>query len=196
MSKKLQGGGANRVSVSDARVLFDGLLEKFHESTSYLGILEATSSIVHSPDFDNAVVKLKSGLEFELTERERQSVEMFLRADAEPLPDSVVSKTNFADDLLNKRRRLESSRSRYRSTMHVSATSNVCERLFSNARIIMTHLRSSMDPRTCEMLLFLKYNWSIWSNPRIIDEICNQCDADLEENDGNQLSNSESDEEA
>jgi hypothetical protein len=47
-----------------------------------------------------------------------------------------------------------------------------------------------------EMLSFLKYNWSIWSNPRLIDEICNQSDADLEENDGNQLSNSESDEEA
>ena len=51
---------------------------------------------------------------------------------------------------------------------------------------MMTHLRSSMDPRTCEMLFVNKYNyWSIWSNPRIIDEICDQSDADVEENDGN-----------
>ncbi len=70
------------------------------------------------------------------------------------MPDLVVSRTNFADDLLNKRSRLESSRSRYRSTIYVSASSNVCERLFSNARIKMTHLRSSMYPR-CEILLFL-----------------------------------------
>ena len=41
-----------------------------------MGILEATSSIVHSTHFDDAVVKLQSGLESELTERERQSVEM------------------------------------------------------------------------------------------------------------------------
>ena len=62
--------------------------------------------------------------------------------------------------------------SKYRSMLHVAATSNLCERLFSAARlIIINHLRCNMDPEACELLLFLKFNRRLWDNPRIIDEI-------------------------
>ena len=45
-----------------------------------------------------------------------------------------------------KRRRIEKSINR--STEHGSATSNICERLFSAAKLIMTDLRKNMDPDT------------------------------------------------
>ena len=68
-----------------------------------------------------------------------------------------------------KRRRIE--KSIYRSTEHVSATSNICERLFSAAKLIMTDLRKNMDPDTLNMILFLKANKNLWAEKVIIDEI-------------------------
>ena len=68
-----------------------------------------------------------------------------------------------------KRRRIE--KSNYRSTEHVSATSNICERLFSAAKLIMTDLRKHMDPDTLNMVLFLKANKNLWADKSIIDEI-------------------------
>jgi hypothetical protein len=55
-----------------------------------------------------------------------------------------------------KRRRIVSDN--YPSTIHLSPTSNSCERLFSAARLIMSYLRSGMDSDSCGMLLFLKSN--------------------------------------
>jgi hypothetical protein len=65
-----------------------------------------------------------------------------------------------------------------------TAISNICERLFSNnARIIMNHLRRSMDPSTCELLLFLKFNKEIWSDPKIIDEVLTAASDDEDSSD-------------
>ena len=36
-----------------------------------------------------------------------------------------------------------------------------------------------MDPESCEMLLFLKYNYRFWSNPMIIDAVIAENDPDL-----------------
>ena len=41
---------------------------------------------------------------------------------------------------------------------HVSPTSNIVERLFSNAKLIMTDQRRCMDPTTFETILMLKLN--------------------------------------
>ena len=81
---------------------------------------------------------------------------------------------SFAESLLREgqdRKRLRTAMSKYRRTNHINATSNICERLFSAARLIMNHLRGHMDPSSCEMLLFLKLNRDLWESPRIIDEI-------------------------
>ena len=48
---------------------------------------------------------------------------------------------------------------------------SLCERLFSAARLILNHLRCNMDPASCELLLFLKFNRQFWDNPRIFDEV-------------------------
>ena len=69
------------------------------------------------------------------------------------------------------RKRARVEKSNYRSTEHVSATSNICERLFSLAKLIMTHLRKHMDPVTLNMILFLKANKQLWAEKNIIDEI-------------------------
>ena len=62
-------------------------------------------------------------------------------------------------------------KSAYRSTEHMSSTSNVCERLFSVAKLVMSHLRKNMDPDTLNMILLLKANKALWTDKFIIDEI-------------------------
>ena len=132
-------------------------------------------------------------MEIKLSDAERNAVKIFLLEESLPqpqIPQDALTSSNFADNVLaNKRRRVESNR--YRSTLHFSATSNICERLFSNARLIMNHLRACMDPDSCEMLLFLKYNYRFWSNPMIIDVILAENDPDLDD-----VASRESDEEA
>ena len=53
--------------------------------------------------------------------------------------------------------------SRYKNTLHVSPTSNICERAFSRAKLIMTAQRRCMDPSTLDGLLFLRYNKDLWA---------------------------------
>jgi hypothetical protein len=42
-----------------------------------------------------------------------------------------------------------------------------------------------MDPESCEMLLFLKYNYRFWANPMIIDAVIAKSDPDLDDVDFN-----------
>jgi hypothetical protein len=57
----------------------------------------------------------------------------------------------------------------YRSMDHVSATSNIVERLFSRCGIIMRPHRRLMDPSTLEMLIMLRFNKDLW-DAREVDE--------------------------
>lgn len=106
---------------------------------------------------------------------EANSVTLFLKT----IPDEVVGAADdndlsFAERALMRDAHLKRSRlsgTKYKSTEHVSPTSNSCERLFSAARLIMSHLRSSMDCDSCEILLFLKVNRHFWADPKIFDEI-------------------------
>ena len=72
----------------------------------------------------------------------------------------------------NKRRRVQTS-SKYRSTKRVYSQSNLCERLFSLAKILMTDRRKLMSPATLNNLLFLKVNKRYWPNTTFVDEILN-----------------------
>ena len=65
------------------------------------------------------------------------------------------------------------SKSAYRSMAHLCPTSVICERLFSDAKRIMTADRCKMDPSTLEMLLILKHNTDLW-DARTIDMIINR----------------------
>ena len=50
-------------------------------------------------------------------------------------------------------------------------TSNVCERLFSCAKLLLSSLRKNLFPSTLNMLVFLKANRWIWTDPMIIQNI-------------------------
>ena len=169
VSKHLQLGGTERPCLGDARALFQALCSEF-EPTVPLTHLRSADRIVHSPIFESAISKLQGGQESDLSTVEADSVNIFLKLNSEN--DEADRDLSFAQRHLNeeaKRRRIVSDT--YRSTIHVSPTSNSCERLFSAARLIMSYLRSGMDCDSCGMLLFLKTNSRFWENPKLLDEI-------------------------
>jgi hypothetical protein len=92
---------------------------------------------------------------------------------------------SYAERLLEAGHQAKKARedtSRYRKVSHVVATSNTCERLFSQAKLLMSSLRRKMEPATLNMLLFLKHNIALWPDARLIQEIINdRADLDIDE---------------
>ena len=100
-----------------------------------------------------------------------------------------LQRLNFADAVLNSAeasRRVEGTTKRlsYCSSKHVSATSNVCERLFSRAKLIARDHRKHMSPYHMELLLFLRYNHDLWDAGLIKQLLCeapaNEADNDIQ----------------
>ena len=80
---------------------------------------------------------------------------------------------NFLDETLGDAAAESAKRQKktcpYRSMDHISATSNIVERLFSRCGIIMRPHRRLMDPSTLEMLIMLRFNKDLW-DAREVDE--------------------------
>ena len=58
-----------------------------------------------------------------------------------------------------------------RSTNHVSPTTNIVERAYSQAKLIMTDRRDRFLPETQNMLMILKHNKSLQHSDTSIQEI-------------------------
>ena len=155
ITKQLQNSDT---TLSDVRAIFDAAIEQYPSMDFYL---EADAHIVHSPSFESGIVKLLDDEVDQLTEMERNSVECFRCSND---VDNIVA----IDDnlslvqkaLKNKRRKV--SHAEYSSLTFVPPTSNVVERLFSNARLVLTDYRKSMSPYTFECVMFLKINRHYW----------------------------------
>jgi hypothetical protein len=104
-------------------------------------------------------------------------VSIFLKAEYDGVEekDGDDSELSYAEIILSeadedaKRRRVIESK--YRSTEHVLSTSNLCERLFSQCKILMSDRRKSMHPQTLNEILFLKANKHFWTHPSSIQEV-------------------------
>jgi hypothetical protein len=67
------------------------------------------------------------------------------------------------DEEKNKRSMLEHCLSRYVSLKHMTPTSNKCERLFSQTKILLSDRRKSMGPYHLELMVFLRVNKELWN---------------------------------
>ena len=184
------------VSMEGVRALFDGLIDKFAQrdqvsvSLTLSLILHMTlslsqpliqaigshikpdSDVVHSPDFENGIVKIQGGVEDALTDAEKRAVKGFLIEDEQIEDEDAQSEDlGFADQPLassssRKRARARAMTSAYRDTRHVHPTTNALERLFSRCKLNMTALRKKMDPDSLDMLMFVKTNKELWPNAK------------------------------
>ena len=188
------------VSMEGVRALFDGLIDKFAQrdqvsvSLTLFLILHMTLSLsqpliqaigshikpdsdVHSPDFENGIVKIQGGVEDALTDAEKRAVKGFLIEDEQIEDEDAQSEDlGFADQLLassssRKRARARAMTSAYRDTRHVHPTTNALERLFSRCKLNMTALRKKMDPDSLDMLMFLKANKELWPDAKAVQRL-------------------------
>ena len=180
----IQINGENKiipVNHFNIRTCFDSLIARYPCMSRHLG---KNASIVHSPDFENAITKMQGNLPYSrLTAAEKKSIEFYVESgerekesdsdeDASPAFASIAA---MASAHAEAEQRVKRSRinGQIRSMTHISPTSNIVERLFSNAKLIMTDQRRSMDPSTLETILMLKLNKDLW-DARDIERIRRQ----------------------
>ena len=118
--------------------------------------------MVHSKDFENALVKLLNNREEDLKDIEKDAVALLKCSDGQPRSTVTASScSDFAVDLL-KKRKLERKSSEYMNVKFILPTSNLVERFFSTAPYAYSDLRRNLLPYNLEMLLFLKLNQRFW----------------------------------
>ena len=126
--------------------------------------------------FEAAVVKIQRAEEVALTNLEKRAVKRFLLTPEDDSDDD--DREN--DQLTKVQRIMQSSRkrkaenngvnkSKYKSLKHCLTTSNIVERLFSRAKLILSERRKSMSPYHLELLLFLRANQELWNEFTIQD---------------------------
>ncbi|ETI44473.1 hypothetical protein F443_10830 [Phytophthora nicotianae P1569] len=138
-------------TLGEVRRLFDTVMAKYPATSHHHG---ASARIVHLPVFEDAVVKLLSDREIIQEEEE-----------------------NFATKTLRQAKRpRHGAENKYIDLLRlIPPTSNRCDRLFSQCKLVLNPLRASLLPANFEMLMFLRANRGLWdftSLFRISDSGC------------------------
>jgi len=171
VSQALQRGGDKTLNLYESRRLFDRLIEKYGTRFE-LSQLQHDSSLVCSAAFENGIIKIQRGLDNhnKLNNGEKNAVSRYLcvsGGDDNDENNSEEEALGFADSALadahREKRRKVDSRNNYVATGHVLSQSNLCERLFSLAKLVLSDRRQSMHPSTLNNLLLLKTNRHLWS---------------------------------
>ena len=121
---------------------------------------------IANPVFEAAIVKLQNQLE--LDEEERDAVKGLLKhTDVDAVQEVAVTETDFAKNIIKKKRTSAKGVTEYESTKFIFPTSDIVERFFSSAGYALSDLRSSILPANLEMQLFLKVNKSFWDRKTV-----------------------------
>jgi hypothetical protein len=155
------------MDVRFCREQFDILLSepKYDCMRKYLA---PDAEIVESPVFERGIIKIQNGLK--LTEEEARACRKLQTQQTESLSQEEEA-ANEAMTVMQrllangKRRKVEASKSVDYVDIGtlICATSNCCERLFSEAKYIMVPHRRGMSPLLFECLIYLKKNISFWN---------------------------------
>ncbi|DBA02744.1 TPA: hypothetical protein N0F65_010672 [Lagenidium giganteum] len=147
------------------------LRDKLQELNGFcvkLQVLSPDTEIVHSPRFENAVVRLTTDATLSTTDKTQ--LEPFLVANV--VAAALERREDFASSILRKAKkpRLQQEVCARYSVLarQMPATSNQCERLFSECKYVLSPQRSSLLPAKFEMLMFLKANRDLWSASTLV----------------------------
>ena len=156
ITKQLQNSAC---TMSEVRAVFDTVIQEYPSMDYYLG---ANAQIVHSPTFENGIVKVMDDAIDDLSNEEKDAVVIFRKGTNSSVEGSSTCEglTIVQRALKNKRRKVINEE--YCDLTYVPPTSNIVERLFSKARLVLTDYRKSMTPYTFECVMFLKMNQEYW----------------------------------
>ncbi|ETO63741.1 hypothetical protein F444_18620 [Phytophthora nicotianae P1976] len=160
--KRLQ---SDTTSMGEVRLLFDSVLLDYPIMGEYL---KTNSKIVHSPIFENGLVKVGAGEK--LSAAETAALERFGGQQSTQRPSDTGRKRkqcedNYAAQIIQQNGPKRRAGGAVLSALaaQVPPTSNACERLFSEAKYVLTPQRSSTLPAHFEVLAFLRANKDMWS---------------------------------
>ena len=145
------------INLSDARKLFDTLLECHPELNYYLGLGE--KSISKCPDFERAVVKAIKRKSLDSDEKQVLS-----RFAEDKSVQEVEKRNDFAESVLQRE-------NEHFDLAWLPATSNTVERLFSVVRAVFTDYRKKTSPINLEAQIFLQFNKEYWNVKTVADLI-------------------------
>jgi hypothetical protein len=147
-------------TLADVREVFDAILAEFPCMSRYLAV---DGAVVHSPTFETAIVKVLNDSDT-VTEDEALLLRMFKVHEEDTDQESDEQLTIAERAMHAKKRRKVSKRiaTTFQDLSYIQPTSNMVERLFSKARLVLTDYRKSMSPYTFECLMFLGNNRDLW----------------------------------
>jgi len=158
VTKQLQNP---KCSLSEVRIFFDTVLESYPTMKKYLS---EDSQIIHCPAFEKGIVKIQEGNCEDLSNSETEGMKIF-RAEVDDITSEEENQrlTLTEKVIKNKRRKISRNKNRfYKSLDFIPSTSNIVERLFSTAKLVLTDSRKSMTPFTFDCVIFLKFNEALW----------------------------------
>lgn len=156
---------SDKLDLAEVRCMLDVILAKYPDYKSHIA---QDASIVHSRDFEKAVVKVVSGKEYLLSGNENDSLSKFRKENwISDIPQANESNGDSADnialEILKKARKEYAAReSMFIPLNWIPPTSVKCERSFSWFGNIHTNDRQSLCPTTVEDLMMLKCNPNLW----------------------------------
>ena len=134
--------------------------------------LSKSASIVTSPDFENGIVKCIDGKYSELLFAEKIALKSLEKQVCEQPSGGECS---FVEKiLLAKKKKLELCG--YLTMSWIPGTSNVCDRIFSRAKLNVGYLRHNMSPMHLEAELFLFVNKKFWDAKTVSQLASNHVD--------------------
>jgi hypothetical protein len=154
--------------LADTRLLFDEI------SNAYPAIKEKLASNANNvldKYFESAIIRIQQGKTDSLMPSEEQSVR-HLKKLPQQNHESIESdcKKSFADRVLKKQRLdKEGSPSEYLNLRFLTPTSNICERLFSQAGFCFNSRKGSVLPIHAEAQMFLHFNMDLWNIDTVND---------------------------
>ena len=110
--------------------------------------------IVNWKNFEKGLVKIQDGKESLLSDQEAMAVKSFTK---HVYAETENAGADYAEQLLLAKMRKTDS-SKYEPLQWSPSTSNICERLFSRAKLTLGYLRHSLTPMHLEACLFLFIN--------------------------------------
>jgi hypothetical protein len=147
-------------NLAEFRNIFEEML-KYYPSMEYH--LSKDGKIVHSPEFENAIVKVIEDELNTLNTSEKESLEPLRKSNNAAVEHSpIIHGTQIAIQALKKKK--INVQNEYIDMSFIPPTSNIVERLFSAARLVLTDYRKSMSPYTFECVMFLKINRKLWDS--------------------------------
>ena len=152
--------------MADVKSIFEQISIDFPIMSKYL---KPDAKIIHSPDFENALIKIQNCTIDTLSEVQKEQLSNLKYPETSGREETQNSEnqSDFPASIIKKRKiatGVSRSQPRYMDSQFLLPTLNLLERFFSTEEYAYSELRQNLLPQNLKMQLFLKINKMYWDN--------------------------------